>query len=1424
MPHTDDVEQYNREARANQTNMNPPVDSKKNKPPQQEKAPAHARDVPNFAWRSIGSWDNISGEDKKHSLSTAKAVENYVMDHLYGDWYYNTVIIIGICFFSWWFARYGFSFWTLFVVLLGAGSVYRAEFRRFNRDIRDDLARIDARNRLENELETMEWLNSFLAKFWVIYMPALSEMVMYQANEILKDQAPGFGIEALSLDEFTLGSKAPRVDSIKSYTRKGEDHIEMDWAFSFAPNDTDDMTKNEIKKKINPKVALGVTVGKAFISKSLPILVEDMSFTGRMNIKLKLTENFPHVKMVSVQFLEPPNIDYALKPVGGDTLGLDIMSFIPGLSSFVNGIIHSTLRPMLYAPNSLDIDVEEIMAQQSNDSVGVLDVTIKRVTDIRPSVKIKHDTIHPFVGLSLSSASCDPETTKVKNSTSNPVFMETKHMLVNTLQGNLLTFDLQAFIPDETSDVSIGRVDVPLDDLLQKDTQTAVTKNIVESGRVVGKIEYDLKWYPVVPPTILEDGTKDESLDLEVGIMKFSLYGASDLDIQKSVMGLLNPYAEVYVNDELIRTTRRLRQINEPLFGLTFESLITQQSTTRIQVLVKDSVEEAIVGRLDTNLQDLAFESSRGQQWITAAPIRPGGPASKFRVGVKWSALNMEEPEEDHFQDCAIGGLRLLVRQAHGLINLEQVGDVDPYIKVSLNGKPKGRTPTIADCSSPFYNQIFFFPIANEHQHVLLDIYDAEAEGKDRPLGSCAISVNDFLKKNSEGYFLGYDGSEEIIEQPVLYSGRNHGTLTYSVSFIPTLPVLTRAQTENLDVYLESKKKAEDEERKREERMEELYNKNPDIYEWVELQDDKLPDPERIKLPLEKAVKYRTGVFCVNILSGRFKQKDPLVQTLFDDHAFPSNVTARAENKVLNKPSHVEGFIRDLPNSKTIFRVCNRFIVEDKKHIYCEKIFDTIDLLSRAYDHPMDLRIDANNVIKIQVEFIPSAVKLAPLDTVLDVGKMKLEILSAQGLSSADSNGKSDPMAVVKLQGIELFRTDKKRRTLDPIWNEAFEFPILSRSREVLLLEVYDWDLTHDDYLLGKAVLDLSAIEPFELTGFTVNLDTQGTVNMRVTFRPEYIRPKVSATSPLGIDMNDVKGAPLKLVGGAAGLAGNAVGNGVGLVSDNLSKGGQLIRGFGKRKSGESAENETQNGKKSASADMSRVSEQGEREGEDELEEDEDEEAGSDLLSEYSKQTGKTKGTKSNKSGKHKNARKSQDTKQGAPSREEELERNKPPSIKGALPAFDPQELPPPQRPGSRNGHKREASGATEISTVNSSVFGTDGIPGRVNLISAEGFQTSSLDIKARVITPAVTKDIYKTRSTKAHLGAHRWNETFTFKCPPNGTLALLVREHRAFGRSQVLSTVELRLEDYLDKDQTVLLPAGNGSVNLSIRYFSLGQ
>lgn len=1336
-------------------------------------------------------------------MKVISQIETYITDHFYGDWYWNTALIIGNCFFAWLVARLGGGILWLGVVLLGTNSVYRLEFRRFNRDIRDDMRRVAASNRLEDVTETMEWLNSFLDKFWVIYMPALSEMVLFQANEVLKDSAPGFGIEALSLDEFTLGSKAPRVDGIKSYTKKGEDHIEMDWAFSFTPNDTDGMTKAEIKKKINPKVALGVTVGKAFISKSLPILVEDMSFTGRMNIKLKLSQNFPHVKLVSVQFLEAPTIDYGLKPVGGDTLGLDIMSFIPGLSSFVNGLIHTTLRPMLYAPNSLDIDVEEIMSQQSNDSIGVAAVTIKRVTGLKTGVDTKPNSINPYVQLKVQNNGDIDERTKVKKETNDPVFLETKYLLLNALDGNHLTLNFYDLKKDAADDFLIGNIDFPLASLLQKETQLGVTKNIVEGGKVVGKVEFDIRWYPTIEPQVLDDGTKEEDTESEVGILKLNLHEAKDLEIRDSVVGLLNPYAEIYINNDLVETTRRLRQKNEPSWEKAFETLITQQSETQIQVLVKDSVEDNIIGKLDANLQDLIFETSRGQQWIKTPPVKEGGPHTKFRISANWKALGMTDGDvvNTHF-NSSIGGLRLHLRGARDLVNLESVGKVDPYVRILLNNKLRAKTLTIAETTDPNFNNVFFFPVANEHQHLLLQIMDEEPDGKDRSLGSCAINVNDFLKKNPEGYFLGYDGSEEVIEQPVLFNGQLQGYLTYSVSFIPTIPVLTISQIQNKEAYLQEKERQKKEEDEKRVRDEKLYKDHPTEYEWVELEQDTIPEPPKVELSLDQAIKYRTGNVAVHILKGKFDKPDYRVHTLFDDHAYPSGISPVASGRELQVSSTSEGFVRDLPNSKLIFRLSKKSEVVDEKEIAVERIFETIDILKKSYEKPLTLRLNDKNTIVVQLEFIPSPVKLAPLDTILDVGKMKLDLLGAENLPAADKNGKSDPLLVVKLDGVEIYKTDKKRKTLSPLWNEAVEFPMNSRSRQLLLLEVYDWDLTHDDRLLGTVNLDLSTIEPLNSTQFSVNLDTEGIINLRATFKPEYIRPKLNSKSGLPIDLGSVAGAPLKIVGGAAGLAGNVVGGGVGLAADGVTKGGSFIKGLGKKKK---SDGPSKKEKQEQFASPSAVKQA----------KDDD-----DTESQVSGTTNASASASASASPERSNP---DDTSSGIPYTNDlqSLRSGQAPSV-NAVPNLHPDQLPAPQRPNTVN-HRREYSLATnnDAASYASSLNGVEKFAGRINVVSAAGFTSSSLGVKV-VLKSSESKEkvLHRTRSTRGDKsGTYKWSEAVPFKAPLTGELQFVLREHHRLGKDVELGFASLSLEQYNNSETMVELPLADGTLTVQIRF-----
>lgn len=268
-------------------------------------------------WREVGGIDEEEDDFHQDWLSARLG------DKYFGSWWHNAGIIFFCCFVCWILGRFGAGFtWVVFILAISS-TYYRTSIKRFRRRARDDLNREQVKRRLETDFETTEWLNTFLLKFWIIYEPVLSATIVASVDQILSTQTPAF-LDSLRLSKFTLGTKPPRVDQVKTYPKSEEDVVLMDWRFSFTPNDVSDLTAKQLKSKVNPKVVLAIRVGKGLVGKDLPVLVEDMSFSGLMRVKIKLMSQFPHIKTVDLSFLDRPEFDFILKPIGGDTFGFDI--------------------------------------------------------------------------------------------------------------------------------------------------------------------------------------------------------------------------------------------------------------------------------------------------------------------------------------------------------------------------------------------------------------------------------------------------------------------------------------------------------------------------------------------------------------------------------------------------------------------------------------------------------------------------------------------------------------------------------------------------------------------------------------------------------------------------------------------------------------------------------------------------------------------------------------------------------------------------------------------------------------------------------------------------------------------------------------------------------------------------------------------
>lgn len=63
-----------------------------------------------------------------------------------------------------------------------------------------------------------------MSKFWLIYEPVLSATVVQIVDSILVDQTPAF-LDSIRLTTFTLGTKAPRVVSVKAFPKTDPDVV-----------------------------------------------------------------------------------------------------------------------------------------------------------------------------------------------------------------------------------------------------------------------------------------------------------------------------------------------------------------------------------------------------------------------------------------------------------------------------------------------------------------------------------------------------------------------------------------------------------------------------------------------------------------------------------------------------------------------------------------------------------------------------------------------------------------------------------------------------------------------------------------------------------------------------------------------------------------------------------------------------------------------------------------------------------------------------------------------------------------------------------------------------------------------------------------------------------------------------------------------
>ena len=1074
------------------------------------------------------------------------ALEQYLPEGTFGDWYHNTGIMVFCALSCWLVGRLGGG--LAWIIVLGAfcGTYYRTSIRRVRRNARDDITRDLAKTRLETDFESAEWMNSFLTKFWVIYEPVLSGTIVATVDQVLATSTPAF-LDSMRLAFFTLGTKPPRIDHVKTYPRSNDDIVLMDWRFSFTPNDTMDLTARQLQNKVNPRIELAIRVGLSVAAATLPIVVEDIAFSGLMQVKIKLMTEFPHIKIVDLSFLERPEIGYVLKPVGGKSLGFDI-GFIPGLSGAILEMIHGTLAPMMYAPNVFSLNIEQMMSGAPIDSaIGVAVVTIHSAHGLR-NPDIGSGKPDPYVTLGVGQG--ELARTEIIKSESEPRFNEAKTILLTTLKDPL---SLEVFDFNEVrKDKSLGIATFDLSKLELDSEQEHISETLMSGGKSRGTVVFSISYFPVLTAPKLDDGTIGEVPDSDCGIVRFTVHQAKNLGGGKSC----SPYAALTVNAKEVSKTPKMKHTNNPVWNYSKEVLITDKNKCALGVKVQsdDLGADSVLGAYQIKLLELLEQGKNEVDDFMLKNARD--PQSKVKLSAIWKPVAMNGIVSGAGYAPPIGALRVEFKNAVGLRNPElglTGGKADPYMRVLVNGSQRARTVTIKNEQNPEWNEVVYIPMKNIREKVTFEVMDYQQRTKDRSLGVIPLDTSRLLQQGPDGYYTEVVDKNQKVGH---FTGKDaKGTLNYTVSFYPALNVMTKEEEEAADKQVEERRPVTATTNGKK-----SLEIAPAIRGSTELNrprttstasttafSRKTNGPPKVRLSKDELMKHQSGFLVFELLEGRLSQSGCFLQVLFDDYYYPAYTTQKARSATAKWNETGEGFIRELDFSRITLRINKEADSHDEEHILAEAQDSSLNVLRRSYNEVISQTLKGRDghtsTISYKCHFIPVALELEPTESVNNMGKLRIDIISGSKLCAADRGGKSDPYAkfLTSEHKDALYKTATIKKTLNPEWKESFECVVASRITSVFTVNVLDWDAVGEDDELGSAVIPLAQLQPMQSETMELPLDgpnggngKSGTVKLRVMFTPEFVaRARRGTTRAFTIAPSSIAHAPTKAVGGA---------------------------------------------------------------------------------------------------------------------------------------------------------------------------------------------------------------------------------------------------------------------------------------------------
>ncbi|EFI28597.1 meiotically up-regulated 190 protein [Coprinopsis cinerea okayama7 len=325
----------------------------------------------------------------------------------------------------------------------------------------------------DSDPESAIWLNGFLKSVWPLINPGLFTAVCDMLEDSLQASLPAM-IHGVKVAELGQGSEPVRILGIRCLDKgaaatatgdgmEGEegDFVNMEVAVGYRAKDTSGL-KGLRARAANLHILMEFWLSGGGLK--LPVWVELEGLLAIARFRIQLMSTPPFLSLMTMTLLGQPKLKMKCTPL---KRGLLNVMDIPGLSGWLQSTIDATIKDMLVAPRSMNVDLKaSLMGEMEKDTaaIGVLVVTVRKAI-LKFNGNEKHDA---YVTVGWSKLGKPMWSTRIISDSIVPVWEETTFLLVGSNEVDIQEgLRLQVWDSDRfTADDLMGNVDVPLHDIM----------------------------------------------------------------------------------------------------------------------------------------------------------------------------------------------------------------------------------------------------------------------------------------------------------------------------------------------------------------------------------------------------------------------------------------------------------------------------------------------------------------------------------------------------------------------------------------------------------------------------------------------------------------------------------------------------------------------------------------------------------------------------------------------------------------------------------------------------------------------------------------------------------------------------------------------------------------------------------------------